>query len=347
MSDHPQPRSAGAFSPSQVGFLALACTFAIAALYYSQPILPLIGAEFGTADTLTSQIVTIGQMGYALGLFLFVPIGDRIDRRRLILVLLLVNTAGMAACAAAPSFTTLMAATLVGRHGNGDAADHHSDRGRDGRAGTSRPRGRHRAERYVGRAIARPDGERPSRRICRMALGVRTRRSRSTCAARDRLAHPALDPRRPATLSYPRLLQSLGRLFLEHATLRAACATGFLAFAAFGALWATLATLLARPPYRLGADVAGLFGLLGIVSMVSAPILGRLTDRYGSRFVIAAGCVILLSPSRRCHRPSAGCGLWRSACARSTSAIGPFCSATRRGSIRCSRMRRAGSTPYS
>ena len=77
--------------------------------------------------------------------------------------------------------------------------------------------------------------------------------------------------RATSELSYPHLLQSLGRLFLEHATLRAACATGFLAFAAFGALWATLAPLLARPPYRLGADVAGLFGLLGIVSMVSAP----------------------------------------------------------------------------
>ena len=60
-------------------------------------------------------------------------------------------------------------------------------------------------------------------------------------------------------------------------------------------MWATLAPLLARPPYQLGADVAGLFGLLGIVSMVSAPILGRLTDRFGSRFVIAVGPVILLA----------------------------------------------------
>jgi predicted MFS family arabinose efflux permease len=87
----------------------------------------------------------------------------------------------------------------------------------------------------------------------------------------------------------------MGRLFAAHAVLRAACITGFLGFAAFGALWATLAPLLARPPYQFGADVAGLFGLLGIVSMVTAPILGRLTDRLGSRFMIAAGPGILLA----------------------------------------------------
>jgi predicted MFS family arabinose efflux permease len=293
MSNDPQPRSAGALSPSQVGFLALACTFAIATLYYSQPILPLIGAEFGTADTLTSQIVTIGQMGYALGLFLFVPIGDRIDRRRLIVVLLLVNTAGMAACAAAPSFTMLAAATLVAGMATvtpqiiiptvaGMAAPEHR-----GRAvgivlsGMS-------AGLLLGRTVSGLVGEFAGWRavfVLAVALnvllvGIVWRTLPSTRATSE--------------LSYPRLLQSLGRLFLEHATLRAACATGFLAFAAFGALWATLAPLLARPPYRLGADVAGLFGLLGIVSMVSAPILGRLTDRYGSRLMIAAGCVILL-----------------------------------------------------
>ena len=67
----------------------------------------------------------------------------------------------------------------------------------------------------------------------------------------------------------------LGWLFLDHQTLRAACATGFLAFAAFGALWATLAGLLARPPFQLGADVVGLFGLIGAVSIVAGPFLGR------------------------------------------------------------------------
>ena len=69
MSNDAQPHGADALSTWQTALLALACAFAIATLFYSQPILPLIGATFGTGDALTSQIVTVGQMGYALGLF--------------------------------------------------------------------------------------------------------------------------------------------------------------------------------------------------------------------------------------------------------------------------------------
>jgi predicted MFS family arabinose efflux permease len=103
---------------------------------------------------------------------------------------------------------------------------------------------------------------------------------------------PATKP--SSELSYQRLLQSLGQLFAEHPTLRAACVTGFLAFGAFSALWATLASLLARAPYRFGADVVGLFGLIGAVSIFAAPVIGRMTDRLGARFMIGAGATTLL-----------------------------------------------------
>jgi predicted MFS family arabinose efflux permease len=93
--------------------LAIVIALTIATLYYNQPILPLIGSTFDIADGLTSQIVTVGQVGYAIGLFLLVPLADRIDRHRLIVALLLVNTMGMAVCAAAPSFSWLLIGTLV------------------------------------------------------------------------------------------------------------------------------------------------------------------------------------------------------------------------------------------
>lgn len=97
------------------------------------------------------------------------------------------------------------------------------------------------------------------------------------------------------TGSYLRLLQSLWRLFADHSTLRLACATGFFAFGAFSAIWATLAFLLSGPPYHFGADVVGLFGLIGAVSMMSAPILGRLADGFGARIMIAVGGVTLIA----------------------------------------------------
>jgi predicted MFS family arabinose efflux permease len=100
---------------------------------------------------------------------------------------------------------------------------------------------------------------------------------------------------KPTTdISYPQLLRSLWRLFVDQPVLRAACATGFLAFGAFSTVWATLAFLLAAPPYHFGANMVGMFGLIGVVSIFVAPIVGRITDRLGVRFMIGAGASILI-----------------------------------------------------
>jgi hypothetical protein len=75
-------------------------------------------------------------------------------------------------------------------------------------------------------------------------------------------------------LSYPALLASLGSLLRNEPSLRAACITGFLMFAAFSAMWSTLATLLAKPPYGFGSDTVGAFGFLGIAGLLAlwAPV---------------------------------------------------------------------------
>jgi hypothetical protein len=70
-------------------------------------------------------------------------------------------------------------------------------------------------------------------------------------------------------LSYPALLASLGSLLRNEPSLRAACITGFLMFAAFSAMWSTLATLLAKSPYGFGSDTVGAFGFLGIAGLLA------------------------------------------------------------------------------
>jgi MFS family permease len=162
MSSDVPAAKADALSPLQVRVLAVVCAFAIATLYYGQPILPLIGATFGTSDAVTSQIVMLGQIGYALGLFLFVPIGDRIDRRRLNLILLSINTVGVK-CAFAPNFALFGVATVVAGLTTVTPQNHHSDRGRHGIAGEERPRGRRAFEWHVGRLAVGPNSERVRR----------------------------------------------------------------------------------------------------------------------------------------------------------------------------------------
>jgi MFS family permease len=76
--------------------------------------------------------------------------------------------------------------------------------------------------------------------------------------------------------------------------LRESAVVGGLVFGAFSAFWTTLVFLLGSPHYRLGAGIAGSFGVLGAIGASVAPIAGRLADRHGSRWVISVALGLLI-----------------------------------------------------
>ena len=80
------------------------CGAAVANLYYAQPLLHTIAQTFSVSDSTAGLLVTASQIGYAVGLAFLVPLGDLLERRRLIVAMLLVVRPGQAVAAAAPSF---------------------------------------------------------------------------------------------------------------------------------------------------------------------------------------------------------------------------------------------------
>jgi predicted MFS family arabinose efflux permease len=261
-----------------VVLLAVACGATVANLYYAQPLLHIIGRDLHVGAGAAGLLVTATQIGYAAGLVLIVPLGDLLDRRRMITRMLGVCAAGLALAAAAPSFavlavalgvigvTSVVAQVLVPLAGTLAAE---SERGR-----------------VVGTVMSG------------LLLGILLARTASGLIAQlggwrlvfvigaglmvvlAAVLHRTLPTVPRATdLAYRALLRSVGQLVAREPLLRRRMGYGALGMASFSVLWTAIAFLLSGAPYHYGEGTIGLFGLAGLVGAGAAQGAGRLADR--------------------------------------------------------------------
>jgi len=263
---------------SLVLLMAVACGAAVANIYYAQPLLSTIAHDFSVSDGTAGLLVTASQIGYAAGLVLLVPLGDMIERRRLITGILLVTALALAATAAAPNLTLLAAALLVVGVTSvvaqilvplASALAAESERGQ--------VVGKVMSGLLVGILVARTaSGLLSELGGWRLVFGV----SAGLMVALSAVLHFRLPRVRPTTdLSYPALLRSVGELVLEQPTLRVRMAYGALQMGQFSVLWTTIAFLLAGRPYNYSDATIGLFGLVGLAGALAAQVAGRMADR--------------------------------------------------------------------
>jgi predicted MFS family arabinose efflux permease len=275
--------------------MAVACGAAVANIYYAQPLLSTIAHDFSVSDGTAGLIVTASQVGYAAGLVLLVPLGDLLERRRLITRIMLVTVLALAATAASPSFTVLAAAlVLVGLTSvvaqilvplaSTLAAEH--ERGR--------VVGNVMSGLLVGILVARTaSGLIAQAGGWRLVFAISAALMLVLCG----VLRAALPEVRPTTdLSYPGLLRSVGRLVIEQPTLRVRMVYGVLGMAQFSVLWTTIAFLLSGSPYHYGVATIGLFGLVGLAGALAAQAAGRLADRgHHHRSTGASFAIMLVS----------------------------------------------------
>jgi predicted MFS family arabinose efflux permease len=277
-------------SPTCVRIMAAAGGIAVANLYYNQPMLADIGATFGASARLTALLPTLTQIGYALGLFFFVPLGDLVDRRRLVLALLGGVIVALIGLAVAPSLEWLAAASLVVGLFSvlaqvlvamaGQLAPPHA---------RGSVIGKLQAGILLGILLARTVSGTVSeyfgwRSMFWLAAALATLLT---------IVLYRVLPHAPPTTSlfYPRALLSLKDLWQRYPELRRASLVGALLFAAFSTFWSTLAYRLSQPDFGYGPQAAGLFGLLGAVGALTAPLAGRLTDWRGAKLTVALGSI--------------------------------------------------------
>lgn len=275
-------------SHSLILLLATGAGLAVAALYYSQPMLGVLGADIHADDRSMGWVPTLTQLGYALGILLLAPLGDRFDRRRIILVKAAALSIALLLAGAAPSIGVLLAASLA----IGMAATLAQD---IVPAAAALAPVEHRGKvvgtvmtglllgillsRVVSGFVAEHFGWRAMFVVA--AVGI------AFLAAALWRGLPRFAP--TTRLAYGALLGSLATLWSHHGALRrAALAQGLLSLA-FSAFWSTLAVMLHGAPFHLGAAAAGAFGLAGAAGALAAPIAGRIADRRGPELVIRLG----------------------------------------------------------
>ncbi|WP_127576153.1 MFS transporter [Paenibacillus barengoltzii] len=268
--------------------MAVTAGIAVANLYYIQPLLAEIAGSFGVTQSQVGYAATLTQVGYALGMLMILPLADIREKKKLILFMLVCsagallflafawNSLILSIASFAVGFTSIVPQLIV------PLAAQLAD---------PKERGR-----IIGTVMSG------------LLIGILISRTFSGLVG-EYLGWPAVYfiasglmillafflafrlPKSPSatTAGYGDLFRSMASLIKDLPLLREAALNGGMMFAAFSVFWTTLSFLLAEPRFGLGPDAAGLFGLIGVVGAMAAPVAGRMADRRSPRFTIAIG----------------------------------------------------------
>ncbi|MFD8270591.1 MFS transporter [Streptomyces flaveolus] len=286
----PQERSA----PSRL-FLPLiaVCTAVTAAnIYLAAPLLPLIAHDFGSTPSAVAWLASVAQFGYAAGLLFFAPLGDSVNRRRLVAVLALVAAASLVVGAVSSGTGALAAAVLVASAATVVpqllvplvAARAPADR-----------RARHVAAviagLFTGIVAARVLGGLAGQAFGWRAVFVGAAVLTAVLGLATAYVLPAERHRRQGSLFSG--LAALPAVVRSSPDLWRACVRQAGMYGAWSALWTSLALLLTEDDgYGLTTAAAGLFGLFGLAASVVAPLAGGLVDRFGAAKVVRSAYLL-------------------------------------------------------
>jgi predicted MFS family arabinose efflux permease len=294
---------------TQILIMAATAGIAVANVYYSQPILHAIAQQFHTTTEKAGSISVLSQIGYGIGLFFLTPVGDMIERKKLILYLQIGLIASLLLVAFSPSLMVLyagslligvfsvvaqvilpMAASLV-KENRGKIV---------GQIFTGI---------LVGILVARVFSGFITGWLGWQYVYLISAMMVFCTAILMQADFPSLPERFTGT--YGGLLKStvaqLGRFTL----LRRTALTGMLAFGTLSAFWVTLTFYLSDAPFNYSASGIGLFGLLAAAGALMAPIFGKLADKGSpARSLLFSTGLTLLSIVVLKFFPGAVAAIW-------------------------------------
>ncbi|PRZ43120.1 putative MFS family arabinose efflux permease [Antricoccus suffuscus] len=267
--------------------MALASGMVVANSYYAQPVVGTIAESLHASTQSVGLVVTASQIGYAVGLALLVPLGDLLERRRLLVTLLTGTTVCLIGMALSPNWQMLgVAALMVGVSSVvgqvlvplAATLARADERGRViGNVMTGLLLGIL-LSRVVAGLVAQVAGWRA---VFWLAAGLMV-----ATAVMLRRELPVVPP--STQLPYRALLRSVLRLVADEPVLRRRMTYGALTYVSFGVFWTSVGFLLAGPDYRWSDASIGLFTLVGVAGALAAKFAGALADRGYARIQTGA-----------------------------------------------------------
>lgn len=285
--------AAGGLGGAVLALIGITCAVCVANNYYSQPLLIDIARDLGMPRSLSGLVPTITQIGIAAGMVFLLPLGDRINNRRIVVLLLMIQSLAMTTMAATTDRTLFMIACLAAglcgivTYLLPAYATRLVPAARRGAVTGTLATGILTGI-MLGRSIAGIAGYEVGWRAV-YAVAALVTFMMAVAMKRSMPPTPGLRDER-----YAVLLGSLWTLLRENRLLRRTTLMQAMAFGGFNALWVGLTLHLQQPPFGLDTRAIGTLALVAVTSAMAAPILGRLADRMPMdravrmSFVIAA-----------------------------------------------------------
>lgn len=275
-----------------IALLAVMAGISVANIYYCQPLLNLISAEMGLDSFHVNLMPVLTQIGYALGLLVIVPLGDMVDRRRLVLLSFLIITIPLVAISFSRNIYILLAASLLTGFFSVSPQVFMPFVSQ-----FSRPKEKERkvglilsglltgilASRVISGYVGHLFGWRSMFIIAAVMMGI--------SALIISFTFPSVKPNYNGRFSG--LMASI--IKLAHGNPRSliySVRSGF-CFGSFLGLWACLSFRIKEAPFFQGSDVVGMLGLCGIAGALTASNVGKYIPRFGTERVNAAGYILI------------------------------------------------------
>ena len=278
-----------------VFLMAFAIGVTIASNYYAQPLLHSITHDLNIAVEHAGSIIMAAQFSYAVGLLFITPLGDKFERKHLIIILMVLSTCGLIVSALSKNLWMLIVGTSM-----------------TGLFSTV-------AQVLIPFAatLAKPEqrGKIVGTLMSGMLLGILLGRAFAGAISTIADWHYVYwiatgimvivtlllsislpTYRNTININYFQLLWSISSLYKQEPILRIRSLLAVISFALFSLLWTPLAFLLSNDPYHYSDFIIGLFGIAGAAGALGSPIVGKLSDKGKGWLATTIGlCLLLLS----------------------------------------------------